>query len=296
MSSKQRSLRTTLLFTLFLLVTLLITFTAAQEDEESFAAISDDSTSSPDITSSPTIDAQPTASSPSTNTESESGSTSKKPSKPKKTEPPITLPSVLYIPPTSFNINNDALEPIFPSGSESCQKCRYFYPKLKECNQIANQTLGRLPQLVTTGNDTSILVYPSPPLLTNGTTNGTAGATTTILPTPTGPPSTFTTLMPFLQCICPDQGLAATKVCMTCFRVSNQRNFLDQLTLQNVSTSLSAFQEVCEDSKNGTTVPPAGAKGQSASSATSWVEETNASRCWMFLLLIHVSLSLAPSI
>jgi hypothetical protein len=63
---------------------------------------------------------------------------------------------------------------------------------------------------------------------------------------------------------------------MTCFRVSNQRNFLDQLTLQNVSSSLSAFQEACLDSNDGTVVPPAGTKGQSASfarkSVSSWME------------------------
>ncbi|KAF8941130.1 hypothetical protein BGZ47_007490 [Haplosporangium gracile] len=210
---------------------------------------------------------------------------------PKKTEPPISLPSVLYVPPESFNINNDALEPTFPTGSESCQKCKYFYPKLKECNQIANQTLALLPRLVPAGNDTTILVYPNS-TATNGTSTDTTG-------TPTGPPSTFTTLMPFLQCICPNQGLAATRVCMTCFRVSNQRNFLDQLALQNVSNSLSAFQEACQDSNDGTVVPPAGTKGQSASSALPSFMRTGSSwmEVWIMTVLsvVVVSFSFALS-
>lgn len=84
---------------------------------------------------------------------------------------------------------------------------------------------------------------------------------------------------------------------MTCFRVSNQRNFLDQLALQNVSNSLSAFQEACQDSNDGTVVPPAGSKGQSASSARkrmvlpSWTEGF-----WMMVVLSVVVVSLSTSI
>lgn len=283
-STQRISLRT-ILITLALLITLFIIPAHAQDeaDVSYFPSSSDDSTTP----APPPPETQQQPSPPSDTQLSPDGAPVPAP---KKTEPPITLPSVLYVPPVSFNINNDALEPTFPTGSESCQKCKIFYPKLKECNQIANQTLALLPRLILTGNDTTTLVYPNSTTTTNGT-DVTGGATRT------GPPSTFTTLIPFLQCICPNQGLAATKVCMTCFRVSNQRNFLDQLALQNVSSSLSAFQEACQDSNDGTVVPPARTKGQSASSArkrrvlSSWTEGF-----WMMVVLSVAVVSLSTSI
>ncbi|KAF9087034.1 hypothetical protein BGX29_001073 [Mortierella sp. GBA35] len=240
-SSPRISLRA-LLIALTLFITFFIAATTAADDEDSPPPTTTDSSPTTTITPSPqSPPAQETA------------------PKPTKTiTSPINLPTVLYVPPVSFNINMDAPDPIFPSGSESCQKCKYFYPKLKQCNQIANQTLALLPRLPPSTTTTSFYA--------NDTNNG---ATTSMVPTRTGPPSTFMTILPFLQCICPDQGLAATRVCMTCFRVSNQRNFLDQLTLQNVTSSLSAFQEACQDSLDGTIVPPPGTKGQSASAATS---------------------------
>ncbi|KAF9097737.1 hypothetical protein BGX27_000918 [Mortierella sp. AM989] len=156
-------------------------------------------------------------------------------------KPDIALPTVMYIPPV---ISMNASDPFFPKGSESCQKCKFFYPKLKECNQVANTTLGSLPRI--TGDDTTI------PETT--TTLGYA-------------PTEFTTILPFLKCICPNQGLPAVKVCMTCFRGSNQRNFLDRIEAQNVSTALSSFQEACMDSDDGNHVPPPVNRGQSASTA-----------------------------
>ncbi|KAI8346064.1 hypothetical protein B0O80DRAFT_431164 [Mortierella sp. GBAus27b] len=137
-------------------------------------------------------------------------------------------------------IDPSAVEPIFPRGSESCQKCQPYYPKLKECNQIANNTLALLP--------TDLSGSP-------GSGSGPGSA-----------PPEFTTIMPFLQCICPNEGLLGVKVCMTCFRLTNQHNFLDQLERQNVSTSLKAFQQACVDSQNGTMIPPPpGQRDQSAS-------------------------------
>ncbi|KAH7058375.1 hypothetical protein BKA57DRAFT_519568, partial [Linnemannia elongata] len=286
--SPQRISLCTFLITLALLITLFIIPTHAQGEGEYSSSSSYSSDDYPAPAS--LLETQQQPSPPSTDIQLSPTS-----SDAASTPSPITLPSVLYIPPVSFNINNDALEPIFPSGSESCQKCKYFYPKLKECNQIANQTLALLPRLVPTGNDTTTLVYPNS--TTTTTTTTTTNGTDVTGSTPTGPPSTFTTLMPFLQCICPNQGLAATKVCLTCFRVSNQRNFLDQLVLQNVSTSLSAFQEACLDSNDGTVVPPAGTKGQSASSArknvvlSSWTEGF-----WMMIVLSVVVISLSSSI
>ncbi|KAI8604788.1 hypothetical protein EDD21DRAFT_365241 [Dissophora ornata] len=61
----------------------------------------------------------------------------------------------------------------------------------------------------------------------------------------------FTALLPFLQCICPNQGLAASRVCMTCFRVSDQPNYLSELKEQNVTSSLSVFAQACADSGDG---------------------------------------------
>ncbi|KAG0040456.1 hypothetical protein BGZ82_002540 [Podila clonocystis] len=177
----------------------------------------------------------------------------------------IQLPTLMYIPPTTNYINNDAVDPFYPMGSESCQKCRYFYPKLKECNQIANRTLSSIPPWT---SDT--------PLSTEQHARSQFN---------------FTSLQPFLQCICPEQGLAATKVCLTCFRVTNQKNFLNDLALQNVTNSLSAFQEACLDSANGTVVPPAGAKGQSAQAQTSLSTALQAVIPWLFILftlqLVH---------
>ncbi|KAG0053607.1 hypothetical protein BGZ83_000817 [Gryganskiella cystojenkinii] len=261
----------------------------------------------------------------------------------------LTLPTVLYIPPSSSGADMNATEPYFPAKSVSCQQCRYFYPKLVECNAIANQTLSQIPQLggptpsngnssitngpgsmpisksmsrVRTGgggsNDGSDPEYDGwdgsediesmMVLMSKYTIASKAGTATSSLSDPTGiddsgpgasgsssrtssapsisgpdtnsassdrhhekgavetpPVIDFTTIMPFLQCICPNEGLAAAKVCLTCFRVSNQRNFLEGLTQQNVTTSLSAFAEACTDSQDGTKVPPSGTKGQSAS-------------------------------
>ncbi|KAF9211192.1 hypothetical protein BGZ59_008407 [Podila verticillata] len=178
----------------------------------------------------------------------------------------IQLPTLMYIPPTSSYINNDAVDPFYPVGSESCQKCRYFYPKLKECNQVANKTLSAIPPWT---SDTPLSTEQNARAQFN-----------------------FTNLQPFLQCICPDQGLAATKVCLTCFRVSNQKNFLNDLVLQNVTNSLSAFQEACLDSVNGTVVPPAGAKGQSAQAQTSLSTALQAVIPWLAIIftlhMVHI--------
>ncbi|KAF9291329.1 hypothetical protein BGZ68_004417 [Mortierella alpina] len=156
------------------------------------------------------------------------------------TQPGSIPPTIPYIPPPS-NSNINATDPIFPPGSDSCQKCRYFYPKLKECNQIANRTLSLLPRPDSDGHyDLS-------------------------LATTTPSPAEFTTLLPFLNCICPNQGLAASKICLMCFHISGQPNFLNHLVLQNVTNSLSPFQLACLESGDGTYVPPAARKGPSAS-------------------------------
>ncbi|KAF8931140.1 hypothetical protein EDD21DRAFT_350541 [Dissophora ornata] len=191
----------------------------------------------------------------------------------------VVLPTVMYLPPNSSPINPNATDPFFPAGSESCQKCKYFYPKLKECNQIANNTLARLPRLPE-GSSSSIATTTTITTTTTAVTAVTASSTLASGPnsstarTTTGASSKvegtalaeFTTIMPFLQCICPNQGLAAAKVCMTCFQITNQHNFLDQLESQSVTNSLPAFQEACLDSGNGSYVPPAANRGQSASS------------------------------
>lgn len=194
------------------------------------------------------------------------GDPSMQPTPTTTTSAEIQLPTVMYIPPTTNFINNDAVDPFYPMGSESCQKCRYFYPKLKECNQIANRTLSSIPPWT---SDT--------PLSTEQNARSQFN---------------FTSLQPFLQCICPEQGLAATKVCLTCFKVTNQKNFLNDLVLQNVTSSLSAFQEACLDSANGTVVPPAGAKGQSAQSQTSLSTALQAVIPWIAILftlqLVHI--------
>ncbi|KAG0057218.1 hypothetical protein BGZ83_000631 [Gryganskiella cystojenkinii] len=203
---------------------------------------------------------------------------------PTKTKTPkivITLPTVLFVPPAT-NINPNATDPFFPPGSESCQKCKYFYPKLKECNQIAKQTLGRLPRmpgekdgtygnLSTVASSTNINFNSNSAIPTSSFVTASSNTTATAEGNSNLAPAEFTTLMPFLQCICPSQGLAATKVCLTCFRISNQRNFLDELVLQNVSNSLAAFQEACLDSGDGAFVPPAANKGQSASNSPTQV-------------------------
>ncbi|KAI1313916.1 hypothetical protein EDD11_002379 [Mortierella claussenii] len=170
--------------------------------------------------------------------------------KPSKTSKDDLLPTVMYMPPLAPTINPDATDPLFPTGSESCQKCKYFYSKLKQCNQIANQTLATLP-------------LPPSSLTSNASTtppHGSAAAAP-------GTQAEFTTILPFLKCICPDQGLAATRVCQTCFRVTSQRNFLDVLQAQNVTSALSAYQEACMESGDGSFVPPASKKGQSARAA-----------------------------
>lgn len=275
----------------------------------------------------------------------------------------LVLPTVIFIPPASSGVDMNTTTPFFPAKSVSCQQCRYFYPKLVECNMIANQTLGLIPRLgeprtsssiVTGGPGAMPLSKNRAPLLTRGDREedeeeygwdggpgmesimkliskfglaGNPGSPTSTLANPTGngdgnlgpggvstssPSGTgkdtgkdqghivsssdqhdlggtgvvgtptsqsmidFTSIMPFLQCICPNQGLAAAKVCLTCFRVTNQRNFLDGLSQQNVTTSLSAFAEACADSRDGTRIPPSGTRGQSASGATNGVGQRGA--------------------
>ncbi|KAF9973214.1 hypothetical protein BGZ73_003574 [Actinomortierella ambigua] len=140
--------------------------------------------------------------------------------------------------------------PVFPPGSESCQKCRYFFPKLAECNAIANETLTKIPR---------------EPLDAAGYATLSSSVN-------------FTTIMPLLQCICPNQGLAATKVCTTCFRGTGQQDFLGVLASQNVTTHLSSWKQACLDSGMGDHVPPQGAKGQSAASAAAAKNGASSSR------------------
>jgi hypothetical protein len=257
----------------------------------------------------------------------------------------LALPTVMYVPPSPSGVDLNATEPYFPLKSVSCQQCRYFYPKLVECNLIAKQTLSLIPRLGEPGTNSSSITTSAPGarsisksisqfqskarddrdgkwdgeedmesmlvLMSKYVTSSNLGSATSTLSDPTGdagsgpgavastPPSSsspggqdgnnpavssdrydqglgdevsqpvidFTTIMPFLQCICPNQGLAAAKVCLTCFRVSNQRNFLSELSHENVTTSLSAFAEACAVSHDGNQVPPppAGTRGQSAS-------------------------------
>ncbi|KAF9562310.1 hypothetical protein EC968_005339 [Mortierella alpina] len=166
----------------------------------------------------------------------------------------VTRPDIPYISPPLYSHSN-ATDPIFPPGSDSCQKCKYFYPKLKECNQIANRTLALLPR-------------PDDPNDDGHDHNNNNNPPTTAT-APTRAPAEFTTLLPFLNCICPNQGLAASKICLMCFQISGQPNFLDQLALQNVTNSLSAFQLACLESGDGTFVPPSARKGSSASGSNS---------------------------
>ncbi|KAF9406042.1 hypothetical protein BGZ76_006428, partial [Entomortierella beljakovae] len=166
-----------------------------------------------------------------------------------KPKPSIELPPVMYVPPYFMNVNMNATDPFFPTGSESCQQCKFFYPKLKECDQVANATLAALERYKPNSTEaTEAAAGPAGP-----------ASNTTYAP------AEFTTILPFLKCICPNQGLPAIKVCMTCFRVSNQRNFLSAIEAQNVSTSLSSFQEACLDSGDGEYVPPSQTGGDSAS-------------------------------
>ncbi|KAG0252792.1 hypothetical protein DFQ27_007851 [Actinomortierella ambigua] len=164
------------------------------------------------------------------------------------TEPRIPLPTDFVVPPMPPANGGAAPSPVFPPGSDSCQKCRYFYPRLATCNEIANNTLTKIPRAPLDGaHDAIIMQSPPPPLP----------------PLPVN----FTTILPLLRCLCPDQGLAATKVCATCFRGTRQPDFLGALAEQNVTSQLSSWQQACLDSGMGQHVPPQGTKGDSAASA-----------------------------
>ncbi|KAF9289127.1 hypothetical protein BGZ74_000775 [Mortierella antarctica] len=141
--------------------------------------------------------------------------------------------------------------PVFPPKSASCQQCQAHYPNLVECNQVTNRTLATLPRLPPpTSTDDEAFVH--------GLNQ----------PRPSDKSSAdITAIMPFLQCICPDQGVLGLKSCLTCFKLSNQasNNFLQELVLQNVTTSLKAYMNLCLETGNGTFVPSLGHKGASAS-------------------------------
>ncbi|KAG0039646.1 hypothetical protein BGZ82_007230 [Podila clonocystis] len=140
--------------------------------------------------------------------------------------------------------------PVFPPKSVSCQQCRVHYPKLVECNQVANRTLATLSRLPppTRADDKAFVQRLDQPRPDDDSS------------------ATITVIMPFLQCICPDQGVLGLKSCLTCFKLSSQAsNFLQELVLQNVTTSLKAYTNLCLETGNGTFVPPPGHKGASAS-------------------------------
>ncbi|KAF9962660.1 hypothetical protein BGZ70_007999 [Mortierella alpina] len=181
----------------------------------------------------------------------------------------------------------NAIAPFFPSKSASCQLCKVQFPNLVECNQVANRTLSLIPRFgefnhisYVNGNRQAGggagLIHrkrssteEASPFLTlskllsssSDSSSSSSGSSSTFDPDSVN----FTAVMPFLQCICPDQRLEATRSCLSCFRVSNQRNFLNDLSVQNVTSSLSAFAQACVDSNNGTVVPPGPTKGSSAS-------------------------------
>ncbi|CAO3564599.1 unnamed protein product [Mortierella alpina] len=186
-------------------------------------------------------------------------------------------------------IDMNAIAPFFPSKSTSCQLCKVQFPKLVECNLVANRTLSLIPRFGEFNHVSYVngerhggegrggggLVHKkrsgteeTSPFLTVSKllSSSDSSSSSSVSPSNFDPNSVnFTAVMPFLQCICPDQRLEATRSCLTCFRVSNQRNFLNDLSVQNVASSLSAFAQACVDSNNGTVVPPGSTKGSSAS-------------------------------
>ncbi|KFH70475.1 hypothetical protein MVEG_03325 [Podila verticillata NRRL 6337] len=150
---------------------------------------------------------------------------------------------------TTVTTTSSTGNPIFPPTSASCQQCQVHYPKLVECNQIANWTLATLPQLPpqTSADDKAFVRGLDQPRSPDASAN-------------------ITVVMPFLQCICPDQGVLGLESCLTCFKLSSQanNNFLQELVLQNVTTSLKEYTNLCAETGNGSYVPP-GHKGASAS-------------------------------
>ncbi|KAI9238824.1 MAG: hypothetical protein BYD32DRAFT_479598 [Podila humilis] len=150
---------------------------------------------------------------------------------------------------TTVTTTSSTGNPIFPPTSASCQQCQVHYPKLVECNQIANWTLATLPQLPpqTSADDKAFVRGLDQPRSPDASAN-------------------ITVVMPFLQCICPDQGVLGLESCLTCLKLSSQanNNFLQELVLQNVTTSLKEYTNLCAETGNGSYVPP-GHKGASAS-------------------------------
>ncbi|KAG0069072.1 hypothetical protein BGZ92_004761 [Podila epicladia] len=166
--------------------------------------------------------------------------------------PPNTTSATTTV--TTTTTTPMADNPVFPPKSAFCQQCQVHYPKLVECNQIANWTLATLPRLPppTSADDEAFvhgLGHPRPSDKSS---------------------SDITVIMPFLQCICPGQGVLGLKSCLTCFKLSSQasNNFLQELVLQNVTTSLKAYTSLCIETVNGTFVPPPGRKGASASQSS----------------------------
>ncbi|KAF9319677.1 hypothetical protein BG003_008477 [Podila horticola] len=156
--------------------------------------------------------------------------------------------------------------PVFPPKSVSCQLCQVHYPKLVECNQIANRTLATLPRLPpTTSADDEAFVH--------GLDQPRSDCESS---------SNIIVIMLFLQCICPDQGVLGLKSCLTCFKLSSQANkFLQELVLQNVTTSLKSYTNLCLETGNGAFVPPPGHKGASASQSS--VSSSSIAPHWLML-------------
>ncbi|KAG0347124.1 hypothetical protein BG004_008459 [Podila humilis] len=80
---------------------------------------------------------------------------------------------------------------------------------------------------------------------------------TALIPPPTVNLTMISQVLPFFNCICPNNGIDALQGCSTCFRSTGQQAFLNPKHYEVTNQDNKAFKQVCLDTENGSKVPSA---------------------------------------
>ncbi|KAG0202749.1 hypothetical protein BGX33_009486 [Mortierella sp. NVP41] len=91
----------------------------------------------------------------------------------------------------------------------------------------------------------------------------------------------ITQVLPFYQCVCPDNMIDSLQRCSTCLRSTGQLNFLNPQLYNVTNQQVKAMKEVCATTQNGTQTPSSGATG------SRW-ERLMASASWGAILSVVV--------
>ncbi|KAF9389829.1 hypothetical protein CPB97_010559 [Podila verticillata] len=94
---------------------------------------------------------------------------------------------------------------------------------------------------------------------------------TALIPPPTVNLTMISQVLPFYNCICPNNGPDALQACSTCLRSTGQQSFLNPKHYNVTNQDTKALKQICIDTANGSRVPSmAGGHWDMMAKSASW--------------------------